>query len=203
MSGNIDLVLDFWFGKLDNQLSSQEKSQLWYASSTMLDQQIKLQFEHLYEQALQGHLDSWMRTPKGAMALIILLDQMPRNMFRGTAKAFISDHCALRYCLEGIEQGFDKELALVERSFFYHPLEHAEDLELQQQCVSHFQRMQQVYSNDEHQQFIRSSLDFAQQHLAIITRFGRFPHRNNVLDRESSLQESEYLKIATGFGQTA
>lgn len=203
MSGNIDKVLDFWFGKLDNQLSSQEKSKLWYASSELLDQQIKLHFEHLYEQALQGNLESWMRTPKGAMALIILLDQMPRNMFRGNVGAFISDHSALRYCLEGIEKGFDKQLVLVERCFFYHPLEHAENLELQQQCVEHFQRMQQVYNNDTHQVFIRNSLDFAQQHLMIIERFGRFPHRNAILGRESTSQEIEYLKIAIGFGQTA
>ena len=109
----------------------------------------------------------------------------------------------MRYCLEGIDKGYDKELALVERSFFYHPLEHAEDLDIQQHCVEHFQRMQQVYNNDKHQQFIRRSLDYAKQHLEIIERFGRFPHRNAILGRESTAQELEYLKIATGFGQTA
>ncbi|TRX55698.1 DUF924 family protein [Thalassomonas sp. M1454] len=202
MSGNIDEVIDFWFGKLDNQLSPAQNQRIWYSATTDDDAFILQKFEHLYLQALNGSLEYWMSSAKGAMALIVLLDQMPRNMFRGTEQAFLSDHLALKYCLQGIEKGYDKQLALIERVFFYHPLEHAEDLALQQQCVSHFQSLQQVYTDESHQELIRHSLSFAKQHEQIIAQYGRFPYRNEVLGRESSDAELQFLKTGVNFGQT-
>ncbi|MDG1731705.1 MAG: DUF924 domain-containing protein [Thalassotalea sp.] len=203
MSGNIDEIIGFWFGNIDNQQSPIENQRIWYQASTEDDALIKQKFEHLYQQAFNGSLEYWMSSAKGAMALIILLDQMPRNMFRGTEQAFLSDHLALKYCLQGIEQGFDKQLALIERVFFYHPLEHAEDLGLQQQCVSHFQRLQQVYIDESHQMLIRKALSFAKEHEKIIAQYGRFPYRNDVLGRESTAEELEFLKTGVNFGQAS
>lgn len=200
MSDNIHKIINFWFGEFENQLSSTEKSTLWYYASPENDQYIKENFEHLFEQACHGVLDPWMETPQGFIALIILLDQMPRNMYRGTDKAFLFDHLAVKYCLKGIAEGVDKQMQLAERCLFYHPLEHAEDLDLQGKCISLFKAMQQTYTDEVHQVYIRSSLDFAMQHYAIIKHFGRFPHRNKVLGRESTLAEKVYLQKAPAFG---
>ncbi|QBY05379.1 DUF924 domain-containing protein [Thalassotalea sp. HSM 43] len=201
MSANIEKVIEFWFGEIKDQLSAAEKQQLWYQSTPQQDEQIRQQFEHLYEQACQGALDAWQRTAKGCMALIILLDQMPRNMYRGSKQAFMSDHVALKVCLHGLEQGFDRELQLVERCFFYHPLEHSEELKHQELCVVEFERLHQVYQGQAQQMFIRNGLDFAMKHRDIIAEFGRFPHRNKVLQRDSSAAELEYLKHGPSFGQ--
>lgn len=201
MRANIEKVLKFWFGELSNELPGDEHKKLWYHATPKDDAYIRAQFLSLYEQATQRHLDNWLGSAQGTMALIILLDQMPRHIFRGSDRAFIADHLALEYCLFGLEKGYDKQLYLVERCFFYHPLEHAEDFALQQRCVHLFQRMQQTYIDQDHQIFIRQSLDYAQQHLDIIARFSRFPHRNEVLGRESTLEEIEYLKTAERYGQ--
>ncbi len=201
MDVNIDIIIGFWFGEIDQELSAAKKNQLWYQSTAQDDATITRQFEHLYEQALQGLLVSWLESAEGTMALIILLDQMPRNMYRGTDKAFKSDHLALQYCLLGLENGDDKQLSLVERSFFYHPLEHAEDLNMQQRCVAEFQRLQQEYQTEKQQQFIRNSLEFAKLHLDIIEQFGRFPYRNQVLGRVSTAEEVEFIKKGVNFGQ--
>lgn len=203
MNRNIEDIIDFWFGELDDQLAKPQQFSLWYQASPEQDAQIKQQFEHLYQQAFHGSLDKWSESAKGCLALIILLDQMPRNMYRGTDKAFASDHLALKYCLHGLAQNFEKQLALVERSFFYHPLEHCEDLAIQRKCVIQFKRLQQVYQGEHHQKFIRNSLQFAEQHLNIIAKFGRFPYRNKILGRESSSAEQEFLKEGINFGQAS
>lgn len=203
MSGNIDKVIGFWFGNIKDQLSPVNKSKLWYQATPEDDENIRTQFEHLYEQAFHGLLANWLESAKGTMALIILLDQMPRNMFRGTEQAFASDHLALDYCMKGLSKGYDKQLQLVERAFFYHPLEHAENLKMQQVCLIEFQRLQQVYQGELQQQFIRNSLSYAKQHLEIIEKFGRFPYRNKVLGRESTAEELEFLKEGVNFGQAS
>ncbi|WP_068546911.1 DUF924 family protein [Thalassotalea crassostreae] len=202
MNGNISKVLDFWFGEINDQLSDDKQTILWYQSTNEMDENIRNEFEHLYEQAFSGQLTSWLDTAQGCMALIILLDQMPRNMYRGSAQAFASDHLALDYCLLGLNKGYDKLLPLVQRCFFYHPLEHAEDIELQQLCVTEFQRLQQVYNGEKQQLFIRNGLEFAKKHLEIIEQFGRFPYRNEVLGRESIKEELEFLKTGVNFGQS-
>ncbi|KGJ87506.1 DUF924 family protein [Thalassotalea sp. ND16A] len=202
MDKNINVIIDFWFGKIEQELSAAKKNQLWYLSTAQDDATITRQFEHLYERALQGQLNCWSETAKGTMALIIVLDQLPRNMYRGTDKAFKSDHLALQYCLLGLAKGYDKQLSLVERSFFYHPLEHAEDINMQQRCVVEFQRLQQEYQGEKQRQFIRSSLEFAKLHLDIIEQFGRFPYRNQVLGRVSTAEEIEFIEKGVNFGQT-
>ncbi len=202
MRANIEKIIKFWFGELENQLSTTQHQRIWYQSTAQDDALIRDQFSHLYEQAMQRNLENWLSSAQGTMALIILLDQMPRNMFRSTAQAFVSDHLALEYCLYGLEKGFDKQLALVERAFFYHPLEHAEDLNMQNKAVTLFQRMQQTYTNEAQQSFIRNSLHFAIEHRDIIERFSRFPHRNAALKRKSSEAEIAYLQASgVNFGQ--
>ena len=203
MGGNIDKVINFWFGRINDQLSPVEKSKLWYHATSEDDENIRRQFEHLYEQAFHGLLTNWLESAKGTMALIILLDQMPRNMYRGSDRAFLSDHLALDYCMKGLSKGYDKQLQLVERAFFYHPLEHAENLKMQQVCVIEFQRLQQVYQGDAQQEFIRGSLNYAKQHREIIEKFGRFPYRNKLLGRESTEEEIVFLKQGLNFGQAS
>jgi uncharacterized protein (DUF924 family) len=124
-----------------------------------------------------------------------LLDQFSRNIYRGTAKAFSQDSLALDVCLRGIEKGFDKRLHPVERLFFYMPLEHSEDLEMQKKSVEYFSVLEKTFTSTPSLVSIISEFkNYAEKHYVIIERFGRFPHRNEVLGRESTPQEIEFLK---------
>lgn len=201
LQDQINNILQYWFGEISNQLSPINKMQLWYQSSKNDDEEIRKHFLPLYELAVDGKLGSWLDSAQGTLALIILLDQMPRNMFRGTAQAFSTDKLALSYCLKGIEQGFDAQLSVVEKSFFYHPLEHSENLADQDNCVELFSSLLREYQQGDIHDFINKGLNFAIQHRDIIAKFSRFPHRNKVLSRESSPQEVEFLKQGVNFGQ--
>ena len=196
-------ILRYWFGVLNNELSNQSQSLLWYQSTPEIDQEIFSQFNHLYQQSVSGKLAHWHDNARSSLAMIILLDQLPRNMFRGTAQAFASDNKALLTAQKGIEKGFDKELSLIERIFYYHPFEHSEDLSIQQKSVDLFSSLLDEYPSEVHQSVIKSSVNFAQQHLTIIEQFGRFPHRNQVLNRQSTVAELDYLKTGNSFGQAA
>ncbi len=196
-------ILRYWFGALDNQLSKPSQSSLWYQSTAVIDQEITLQFQHLHSQAVEQPFDHWLDNARGSLAYVILLDQLPRNMFRGTEKAFASDLSALEAVKAGVSQGFDKKLALIERIFYYHPFEHSEDLGVQQESVKLFRQLLEDFPSEIHQVVIQVALDFAIEHLEIIEQFGRFPHRNNVLNRQSTQQELDYLKSGNDFGQSA
>ena len=196
-------ILRYWFGVLDNELSNKSQSILWYQSTPEIDQEIFSQFNHLYQQSISGKLAHWHDNARSSLAMIILLDQLPRNMFRGTAQAFASDSQALLTAQKGIDRGFDKELSLIERIFYYHPFEHSEDLSDQQKSVDLFSSLLDEYPSEVHQSVIKSSVNFAQQHLTIIEQFGRFPHRNQVLNRQSTVAELDYLKTGNSFGQAA
>jgi len=196
-------ILRYWFGALDNELSKQSQSSLWYQSTATIDLEITSQFNHLYSQAVEQPFTHWLDNARGSLAYIILLDQLPRNMFRGKDKAFSSDNKALAAAQEGISKGFDKKLALIERIFYYHPFEHSEDLAVQQDSVRLFKQLLAEYPSEIHQAVIKIALDFAIEHLEIIEKFGRFPHRNKVLNRQPTQQELEYLKLGNDFGQSA
>ena len=196
-------ILRYWFGALDNQLSKPTQSSLWYQSTAVIDQEIISQFSHLYLLAQEKPFAHWLDNARGSLAYVILLDQLPRNMFRGKDKAFSSDNKALETAKEGISHGFDKQLALIERIFYYHPFEHSENLSDQKESVRLFRQLLEEYPSDLHQTVINVALEFAIEHLEIIERFGRFPHRNEVLNRQSSSQEIEYLKSGNDFGQSA
>lgn len=196
-------LLRYWFGALDNQLSKSSQSALWYQAPPVIDQEIRSQFQHLYQQALIQPFEHWLDNARGSLAMVILLDQLPRNMFRGSSQAFSSDDNALETAKTGIKNGFDKELALIERIFYYHPLQHSEKLTDQQTSVKLFEQLLADYPNELHQSVIKVALDFAIEHLEIIQKFGRFPHRNKVLARQSTNAELAYLKTGSDFGQRA
>ncbi|MCV2885070.1 DUF924 domain-containing protein [Aestuariibacter sp. AA17] len=195
MSKNEEVVakiLTFWFGELKDGIANPEKSSQWYEASAKFDEEVTSHFHADYQKAKLGKLDDLAEHPRGALALIILLDQMPRNMFRGKAEAFETDLHALQICLAGLEAKFDKQLAFAERLFFYHPLEHAESLEHQQLCVELMADLMNEHKGNK-RDIAKVALKFALSHRNIIEEFGRFPHRNAVLNRQSTSSELFYL----------
>lgn len=171
-------VLRFWFG-LDRKR--------WFEKDPALDEDIRRRFLPLYEEALHGRLESWKEDPRTCLALIIVFDQFPRNMFRGTARAFASDDRA-RACTRTIlEKGWDKAMTPDECMFVYLPLEHSESLADQERCLA---LMKEIAVHPETADMPR----WAEAHLNIIRRFGRFPHRNAALGRTSTPEEIEFLK---------
>ena len=178
-------VLEFWF-------SSAQKS-LWYAKDEKFDADIRQRFLPTYEAAYAGELDEWRSTPESLLALIILLDQFPRNMFRGSPRAFASDAYALRLTKEGIERGFHGSLRGAQLDFFLLPLMHSESLAYQDQCLALFRALCDVAPAAVASRFA-NFLDYAERHRDVIQRFGRFPHRNALLGRESSAEELAFLR---------
>ncbi|MBB1248024.1 DUF924 family protein [Rhizobium sp. G21] len=160
----------------------------WFNGGAAFDEELESRFAALHDQACTGRLDAWTQSPKGALAMIILLDQLSRNLHRGTPRAFAEDRKALSLALEALEKGWDHEFPDRERQFFYLPLMHSEDPDHQQTCVA----LYEAIDNE-------NALKFAREHLDIIERFGRFPHRNDVLGRESTDEEEEFLKQHKGF----
>ncbi|WP_445299428.1 MULTISPECIES: DUF924 family protein [unclassified Microcoleus] len=140
-----------------------------------------------YELAASGQLDSWHDSPENCLALILLLDQFPRNMFRGTPQAFATDSKALATAEYAVNNNFDPELLTVQKLFVYLPFQHSENLENQQKSVELFRQLSGEPESD-------SLIEYAQQHLEIIERFGRFPHRNEILGRETTPEEAEFLR---------
>jgi uncharacterized protein (DUF924 family) len=186
-------ILDFWFGSLvDAELITPERTQLWFSGSPEVDDEIRDLFEDDLMKAIAGDYDHWADDPLGRLALIILLDQFSRNIFRGSARAFVQDERALSLCLEGLDSGVDRGLPLMQRVFFYLPLEHCEDLEIQKTSVAAFESLT-LLTFPETQGVYDSFLAFAQEHHDTIERFGRFPYRNEVLGRVSSSDEMTYL----------
>jgi len=196
-------VLRYWFGAISNELASSKQMALWYQATPEIDNEIKAQFEHLHQQAMNGDFAVWLENSRGSLAAVILLDQMPRNMFRASANAFGSDALALQICRQGIAKGFDKEMSLIERIFYYHPFEHSEKLADQTQCVQLFSQLLNEYKEEGHIAVINNAKLWAVEHFDIIKRFGRFPHRNIILNRTSTMEEVEFLKIGPDFGQKA
>lgn len=177
-----DDVLTFWFGTKD--VADFPKSlQKWWKKDASFDQEIRDLFLPLHEQAMQGDLDHWQDTPAGCLALVIVLDQFSRNMFRDTPRSFASDSRALDITFHALEKGFDACLPESGRLFLYLPLEHSEDIDNQNACVS-------LMRNFEEAQF----LDFAIKHRDVIRRFGRFPHRNAILGRPNTADEEAFLQ---------
>jgi uncharacterized protein (DUF924 family) len=170
-------VLDFWF----RELTPQE----WFEAGERLDPIVRERFGMLHEQAANGACDHWRDTPLARLALIIVLDQFSRHIHRGDARAFAQDAKARELALDGTTQGWDERLAFAQRHFFYMPLMHAEDPELQRRCVERFTALRD---------FAEQALSFAQSHADEITRFGRFPHRNQALLRPSTHEELAFLQ---------
>lgn len=186
-------VLEFWFGgESVDQPASSERLRFWFSGGERVDRMIRERFALAVEDAAAGGYAEWSHSPRGSLALLLLLDQFPRNIFRDSPRAYASDARARQVTLAGLAAGQDQGLAIVERAFFYLPLEHAEDLALQDRSVALFSLLQAAAPAGL-RPMCDGFLDYALRHRAIIARFGRFPHRNGALGRPSSDAEEAFL----------
>jgi uncharacterized protein (DUF924 family) len=168
------------------------KAPWWFEANPAIDQQLKDLFTEDYQFAAAGYLDGWQGWPHSCLALILLLDQLPRNLFRGTAAAFDTDAPALAIAQQAIQAGTCQEFLPIQRWFFYLPLEHSENLANQEQCLALFQQLPEHPGKEQ-------AVAAASQHYQLIEQFGRFPHRNTLLGRESTSAELEYLNRPDAF----
>ncbi len=186
-------ILNFWFGT--DTTPSKKQINIWYKSSPKFDKLIQEQFESLLFLVEQGKLTEWKKCPLQRLALIILCDQFPRNIYRKTKKAFAYDSIALKNSKEGIEKGQDTTLTAFQQLFFYMPLMHSEELESQDLSLKQFGELAKK------DKFFEGSLKYALEHYKIVKEFGRYPYRNKVLGRKNTAEEEIYLKNAETFGQ--
>ncbi len=156
------------------------------------DHEIVKDFSEDVDRASEGQLDHWAHKPRGRLALILLLDQFRRNIYRNTPEAFSKDKAALKLCVEGAMEKRDKGLTPIERVFFYMPLQHAESRKVQLKSREIYGRLTEAVSPTYKETF-DTIAQFAELHADIVEQFGRFPHRNDVLDRENTAEEDEYL----------
>lgn len=194
-AGLADAVLAQWFGSTrpDNATALAHQAQ-WFTKSAAFDAALRERFGAAVQAALDGQLRHWAaQGPWPCLALILLLDQFTRNIHRGTPRSFAGDPQALALALEAQDRGLDLELPEVARIFMYLPLEHAEDMAMQERSVQAFQSLAQMAPDAASREFLAGTLDYAYRHREVIARFGRFPHRNPILGRASTPQESEYL----------
>lgn len=185
----IDEILGFWFGSgsQDTGAESGKRRAIWFKQDIKFDQTIQTRFKQDYEQVAAGKLDHWKASPQGCLALVLLLDQFPRNMFRGDPQAFATGSQALSVAQHAIAQSFDQQLLPVQRWFIYLPFEHSENLEHQHRAVELFRQL-----GDDPDSL--DVLSYAIRHRDVIQRFGRFPHRNKILGRATTPEEAEFLK---------
>lgn len=198
-------VRRFWFGKLPLRPDGvKARLALWFGASAeeqrRVDELVRSRFGALVERAAAGDLAAWADSPRRRLSLILLLDQFPRHVFRGTERAFASDREALALTLSGMQSAADAALTPVERIFFYMPLQHAELRDAQDESVAAYRRLLNE-APEELQAMFASALESAELHQSIIARFGRFPHRNRVLGRANTAEEETYLSQGRTFGQ--
>lgn len=175
-----DDILDFWF--------SPDMKTRWFSSTAELDRRIRERFEGLWRKAVEGQLDDWKATPEGCLALVIVLDQLPLNMFRGQALSFSSEQQAIQATRYALEQGYHQHIPAERLGFLFMPLMHSENLADQDLSLQLFEEAG-----------LESNLYWARHHRELIRRFGRFPHRNAILGRASSPEEIDYLGSKEAF----
>ncbi len=191
----IDKILDFWFGNLkENELPSKEYRKRWWIKDHENDKRIKDHFGYDLDLAIRGELDDWKTTPDGTLALILLFDQFTRNIYRNTEEAFSQDKNTIEICINGIKKGFDEALHPVQRTFYYMPLMHSEDMSMQEKSIECFSNLAKEFATPESiAKMVSGSFEYAMKHYEIVKRFGRYPHRNAILGRESTPEEIEFL----------
>lgn len=196
MDERIEHLRSFWFEPAPQTKDDLERLfDRWFDADERTDAMIAEQFGDLAESAARGELEHWRDDPRGLLALILLLDQVPRNLHRGTAEAFAQDPKALALTLEGIESGMDQALPVLERAFFYMPLQHAESRDMQALSVRMFGALRDDPSvTEEIAGALDEMLHYAELHRDIVERFGRFPHRNRVLGRPDTEAERAYFR---------
>lgn len=188
--GRIDNILHFWFGDrvevTDVYLKG--RMQFWFGKNPVVDKEIKDRFElQDYKLSVEGKTVPWRETPRGCLAQILVFDQFPRNMFRGDHLMYATDAQALETAKHAVAQGYDKSLSPVERMFLYMPFQHSENIEDQTIGVRLFEELAREST------LLTDDLKYAKMHYDVIKRFGRFPHRNEILSRRSTPEEVEFL----------
>jgi len=199
----MESILVYWFGELEGPHDMDpSKNKLWWAGGEEIDAEIRERFGELVARALVGKLEHWVESPRGTLALVILLDQFTRNLGRGSADAFAGDAQALRVTEEALERGYDRELRPVERGFLCMPLMHAESRDAARRSLEVFERFSKeaaALGLDKHPNFHPSAVT----HAEIVQRFGRYPHRNAIHGRSSTAEEEEFLASGgPSFGQS-
>lgn len=197
-------ILDYWFGDAVGDPSrAAARMGFWFGPDPERDAEMRERWGELVSAASAGKLDFWTQRPRGRLAVLILLDQMRRNIYRGTADAFRRDGRARYLMRDGVSRMMDLELTPMERLFFYMPLQHAESLDDQELAVDRFLQLEREVAS-EHREIFAGFRKYAQKHRDIIARFGRFPHRNAVLGRLDTPEESAWLAAGGArFGQSA
>ena len=173
-------IIEFWY--------SEKVKSKWFNSSIEFDKEIKSHYEDVWEDALRGEFSFWRDSAEGCLALAIILDQFPLNMFRGEVQSFSSEAVAVKVAKHAVENGLDKNIDEDKVSFLYMPLMHSENMDDQNLAVKLFEQAELV-----------GNAKFAKHHRDIVKKYGRFPHRNKILDRESSKEEIEYLNSDSAF----
>ena len=196
MATPIDKIHAFWFGPLTTEgMSAPSQHALWFTKREDTDRKIATQFQSLVEQALAGQLDEWTDSAEGLIALILLLDQFTRNIFRNSANAFAGDAKALEFAQTALSHKRHLTLPPIHQVFLLMPLEHNENLVVQEQCVEAFRALHERTGLPQIADFSR----YAVAHRDVIAQFGRFPHRNDILGRSSTEDELAYLEKHGGF----
>lgn len=182
-------MLEFWFGSPDERgICNEAIQKRWWQKDAAFDEQVRTQFGDLHGAVVAGDHETWLGEARSLLAYVIVLDQFSRNMFRDDPRMYTNDLRAANATMRGVEAGFDQTLGLHERLFLYMPLMHAESVEHQERCVVLIEKLAQLETS------LAQNVSYAERHRDIVVRFGRFPHRNDILQRESSQEEIDFLK---------
>jgi uncharacterized protein (DUF924 family) len=187
-------IIKFWFGEVDEYVfPTANRTHIWFANDSSVDEEIRSKFFPDLEKAVLGEYAEWENDSRPSLALILLLDQFSRHVYRDTPLAYAQDHRALDLCLHGIEKQFDHVISLIERAFYYFPLMHSENVEIQATSIRAYKILLDL-SFPEAKGIFENLLEHALKHFDVIKRFGRFPERNKILGRKSTKEEIAYLE---------
>lgn len=200
--GDPEQVIGYWFGELRDGLADETHRKRWFKPDAAVDADIRERFAHLLPAAQSGELDRWQRSPRDALALVLVCDQFSRQIHRGSREAYATDALAMAVARKLVEAGLDQSLSLDERAFLYMPFQHSESRLDQHTAVGLYTGLRDSVPAAQ-QHHAEGFLDHARQHRDIVLRFGRFPHRNRTLGRESTAQEEAFLENASDYGQSA
>lgn len=190
----IQLINQYWFGRVEDTIvPSENRARIWFSEGADIDDEIKVKFRDDHTAAINGEYSDWSTSSRGRLALILILDQFSRHLYRNTEQAYAYDQAALDICVSGLQSQDDHNLSLIERVFYYFPLLHAEDLGMQKKSLECYQMLMDL-AFSETRMIYKSFLKFSNHHYSIIESFGRFPQRNNCLGRESTQMELNYLE---------